>query len=55
MRPKLLEAFGWRIAHVLAKDWYTDPANTLAALIRFVENKEKADDEGDEVKSVPKR
>ena len=24
MRPKLLRAFGWKVVHLLAKDWYAD-------------------------------
>jgi len=37
MRPKLLEAFGWRVAHVIAKDWYTDSAAVTTGLVRFIE------------------
>jgi hypothetical protein len=37
MRPKLLEAFGWRVAHVLAKDWYTDPKGVIDGLVGFIE------------------
>ncbi len=32
MRPTLLEAFGWRMAHVLVKDWQADPAAVLKSL-----------------------
>jgi hypothetical protein len=32
MRPKLLEDFGWKVAFVLAKDWYDDRAKVLAHL-----------------------
>jgi hypothetical protein len=37
MRPGLLESFGWRIKHVLAKDWYSDPAAVTDDLVRFIE------------------
>jgi hypothetical protein len=37
MRPKLLEAFGWRIRHVLAKDWLTDQGAVLTDLAHFIE------------------
>ncbi|WP_153558378.1 AAA domain-containing protein [Roseimaritima sediminicola] len=29
LRPQLLEAFGWRLTHVLAKDWYEDSAAVM--------------------------
>ncbi|HEV3342012.1 MAG TPA: AAA domain-containing protein, partial [Pirellulales bacterium] len=32
MKPKLLEAFGWRIAHVLTKEWYEDRERVLTRL-----------------------
>jgi len=32
MRPKLLRAFGWNVAHVLAKDWYADHEAVLEKL-----------------------
>ena len=34
MRPKLLRAFGWQVAFVLAKDWYEDPEAVLQRLLR---------------------
>jgi hypothetical protein len=37
MRPRLLEAFGWRIQHVLAKDWYQNPTAVEEGLVRFIE------------------
>ena len=37
MRPQLLRAFGWRIAHVLAKDWHTDPEAVTRQLLRVME------------------
>jgi hypothetical protein len=44
MRPRLLEAFGWRIKHVLAKDWLADEAAVLADVCRFVEGKSAEED-----------
>jgi predicted DNA-binding WGR domain protein len=32
LRPKLLRAFGWDVAHVLAKDWYEDAAGVVKRL-----------------------
>ena len=32
LRPKLLRAFGWKIVHVLTKDWYEDSAGVLKML-----------------------
>ncbi|HUY32443.1 MAG TPA: AAA domain-containing protein [Pirellulales bacterium] len=32
MKPKLLAAFGWRVAHVLTKDWHHDRDAVLARL-----------------------
>lgn len=32
MKPKLLEAFGWRIAHVLSKEWCEDRERVLTRL-----------------------
>jgi hypothetical protein len=34
-RPKLLESFGWKIVHVLAKDWYEDRSAVLKTLEQF--------------------
>src|SRR5204863_9968311 len=33
MRPKLLGDFGWKIAHVLSKDWYRQPDAVLETLL----------------------
>ncbi len=38
MKPRLLEIFGWRVTHVLAKDWYQDRGNVLARILKLVEN-----------------
>ncbi|HEV3022857.1 MAG TPA: hypothetical protein VGX76_10325, partial [Pirellulales bacterium] len=34
MKPKLLTAFGWQVAHVLTKDWQADRAGVLDGLER---------------------
>jgi predicted DNA-binding WGR domain protein len=36
-RPSLLEGFGWRIMHVLAKDWYRNRSSVLNSLVQFIE------------------
>ena len=36
MKPKLLEAFGWSIMHVTAKDWYQDPEQVLQMICQFL-------------------
>ena len=36
MKPKLLEAFGWSIMHVTAKDWYHDPEQVLQMICQFL-------------------
>ncbi|HEX5446808.1 MAG TPA: hypothetical protein VFW87_23525, partial [Pirellulales bacterium] len=35
MKPKLLEAFGWRTAQVLTKEWYEDRERVLSRLDRL--------------------
>ena len=37
MRPRLLRDFGWRLASVLAKDWYVDPERELARILALLE------------------
>ena len=37
MRPRLLRAFGWRLAHVLAKDWYSDRDGALQRVLQSLE------------------
>ncbi len=37
MRPSLLKGFGWRIQHVLAKDWYRSRSAVLSSLVQFIE------------------
>ena len=57
MRPKLLEAFGWQIKHVLAKDWYADPAVVVADVKRLIEGEGQDEDlkEADDEKPGPKK
>ncbi len=38
MRPKLLRDFGWRIAHVMTKDWHADRDAVVARLLRQIES-----------------
>ena len=51
MRPKLLRDFGWKVAFVLAKDWYDNRTAVLDRLERLIageeepaENEEPTDD-----------
>jgi predicted DNA-binding WGR domain protein/very-short-patch-repair endonuclease len=37
MRPRLLRGFGWQVARVLAKDWYSDRDRELARIIGLLE------------------
>jgi predicted DNA-binding WGR domain protein len=52
MRPRLLRDFGWRLASVLAKDWYVDPERELARILALLEEDgdqdEAANEGGDE-------
>ncbi|QEG38501.1 AAA domain-containing protein [Roseimaritima ulvae] len=41
MRPKLLRAFGWRLTHVLAKDWHADREAVLKRLEGMLEASKK--------------
>ncbi len=43
MRPQLLGAFGWNVAHVLAKDWYDDRDGVLERLLRAAEGEDDFD------------
>jgi predicted DNA-binding WGR domain protein len=36
MRPRLLRAFGWRLTHVLAKDWHADAAGQTERLMNLL-------------------
>jgi predicted DNA-binding WGR domain protein len=46
MRPKLLRLFGWRITHVLAKDWQAERRECLARILRLLEEKAAETTEG---------
>jgi hypothetical protein len=50
MRPRLLTAFGWRVAVVLAKDWYDNQQRTVEGLVQLIncegENQTTATDSG---------
>jgi predicted DNA-binding WGR domain protein len=37
LRPRMLRGFGWRVAKVLAKDWYNDPGGELQRLCAAME------------------
>jgi hypothetical protein len=37
LRPALLRAFGWQVAHVLASDWYRDRRAVIGRLVRLLE------------------
>jgi hypothetical protein len=40
LRPRLLEEFGWKIAHVLTKDWHRDPQSVIDSLLERLESRE---------------
>jgi predicted DNA-binding WGR domain protein len=42
-RPATLEAFGWKIAHVYAKDWLEDRAGVLKMILQELEHKAAAE------------
>jgi predicted DNA-binding WGR domain protein len=44
MRPQLLEAFGWKVTHVFAKDWYENPSAIIKSLTRFIEEDQSGQD-----------
>jgi predicted DNA-binding WGR domain protein len=50
MRPSLLKGFGWRIQHVLAKDWYRSRSAVLSSLVQFIEQ-EILDESHEEIRS----
>ncbi|MGE5195181.1 MAG: AAA domain-containing protein, partial [Deltaproteobacteria bacterium] len=43
LRPRLLEEFGWKIAHVLTKDWHRDPKTVLDSLLQRLEGPDPRD------------
>lgn len=47
-RPGLLRAFGWKVLHVLAKDWFEDPERVLARIERALLPPEKEAEAGAE-------
>ncbi len=36
-RPSVLTAFGWKVCHVLTKDWYHKPEEVLKKLLKVIE------------------
>jgi len=40
LQPSILRAFGWRVALVLTKDWYHNPADVLRRLEKLLEEEE---------------
>ena len=38
MKPRLLEAFGWRILNVFASDWYHDSESVVARILKLANN-----------------
>lgn len=42
MRPKLLRAFGWNVAFVLAKDWHDDSEAVLGNLLKQLEQQDES-------------
>jgi len=42
LRPAVLKAFGWRVFHILSKDWYLDRKGVLERLERFLARPEKS-------------
>jgi len=55
MRPKLLRVFGWRVAQVLAKDWYDDRSTVLERIERVLrgEPEESAADDNTHGEMAP--
>jgi len=48
MRPKLLRDFGWKMAFVLAKDWYEDREAVMDRLLRLLEGHDEDIEEDEE-------
>lgn len=46
MRPRLLRMFGWKITHVLAKDWQSEPGECLSRILRLLERTEAEASDG---------
>jgi predicted DNA-binding WGR domain protein len=47
LRPQLLRDFGWRIAHVLARDWYVDRKAVMEHLMKMIEHRQETAAEPD--------
>jgi len=43
MRPRLLRAFGWRVTHVLAKDWLSDSESVVQRILAIVQGTDDFD------------
>jgi len=48
MRPRLLQNFGWKVAIVLAKDWYADRAATIDRLVQLLEGDDRLEHIGED-------
>ncbi len=55
MRPKLLRDFGWKVAFVLAKDWYEDRAAVLDRLDRLLAGDEEPAEDDERMKRKTRR
>ena len=44
LRPALLEAFGWKVFEVLAKDWHESPDEVLGKIERLMSGGEDAEE-----------
>ena len=49
MRPRLLRDFGWKITHVLAKDWYAAADDCLEKIIALLEGEEEEVEDDDPI------
>jgi hypothetical protein len=48
MRPRLLQSFGWTVAHVLTQDWWQNRAGVLESLARLLQAGSPPDPKGRE-------
>ncbi len=44
--PAVLRATGWRVVHVLSRDWCDDPSMVLDRIVRLVDDPEAAPEQG---------
>ena len=51
--PAVLRATGWRVVHVLGRDWCEDPSMVLDRIARLVDDPEAAPEPGDVVDDEP--